>query len=289
MVEIFFYTKNISEYAVEAGHLSLAEHGALTLLTDRYLARQVPIPEKIVHAICRARTKAEQAAVDSVLLQFFQLEEGAWRNRKLDAEIEKIQTRSEISRQNGQKGGRKKAQEEKEEKPQQNQEEDKPGGLPVGNQEEGGGEAIQQPQAITYNSKNTNNHHSGGVFFNLLPGDLPELAKSLLSDLPTQTQANIVDELLGRIRAGKAETPESLLRFYRRLALEAKSMSLDFARAERKRRAAILDLGTPEERAQKAKATLHAQISPETITPGLNILEKFGASSLAERARKNMH
>lgn len=127
------------------------------------------------------------------------------------------------------------------------------------------------------------------VFFDQLPDDLPQLSRELLAHLPVKTQGDIVDELVGRIRAGEAKSPEGLLRYLARLAQDGKNVTQDFARKERKRRASIKEQGTVEQRAKKARDAVKSQISSKTVDSGIELLKKFGATSLSEQARKNMH
>lgn len=84
-----YYERHLGDYAKDAGHLSMLEHGAYTLLLDRYYTTEQPIPEDQAHRVCRARSKEERAAVDTVLAEFFTLEDGAWFSRRADAEIER--------------------------------------------------------------------------------------------------------------------------------------------------------------------------------------------------------
>ena len=82
-----YYSRHLGDYARDTAHLSILEHGAYTLLLDRYYATERGIPDDQAHRLVRARTPAERAAVDSVLSEFFTLCEGLWINRRADAEI----------------------------------------------------------------------------------------------------------------------------------------------------------------------------------------------------------
>lgn len=83
-----YYERHLGDYARDTGHLSPLEHGVYTLLLDRYYATESPIPEDQAHRICRARSKDERDAVDTVLAEFFTLLDGAWHNARCDKEIE---------------------------------------------------------------------------------------------------------------------------------------------------------------------------------------------------------
>lgn len=104
-----YYERYVGDYLRDTPHLSLLEHGAYNVLLDVYYATEQPLPGALdaVYRICRALTKAEQAAVRSVLDQFFPLaEDGARHHGRCDREIQKAQRRIAAVRQNGARGGR---------------------------------------------------------------------------------------------------------------------------------------------------------------------------------------
>jgi uncharacterized protein YdaU (DUF1376 family) len=82
-----FYPRHLGDYARDAGHLSLAEHGAYTLLLDRYYASERPIGREEAFRICHANSKTDRAAVTRVLQEFFQWTEEGYRNKRADEEI----------------------------------------------------------------------------------------------------------------------------------------------------------------------------------------------------------
>jgi uncharacterized protein YdaU (DUF1376 family) len=109
-----YYERHLGDYARDAGHLSMLEHGAYTLLLDRLYTTERAIPKVDVYRICRARTKDEKAAVDAVLQEFFLLSDEGFSNRRATTEIVNAQARIDAARTNGSKGGRPpKAREEK--------------------------------------------------------------------------------------------------------------------------------------------------------------------------------
>jgi uncharacterized protein YdaU (DUF1376 family) len=65
----------------------MLEHGAYTLLLDRYYTTEQGIPADQAHRICRARTRDEKEAVDTVLAEFFTLQDGVHHQKRVDAEI----------------------------------------------------------------------------------------------------------------------------------------------------------------------------------------------------------
>lgn len=92
-----WYPKYTDDYAKDTKHLSMLEHGAYNLLLDHYFATEKPIPANAVqvHRICMALADDEQVAVQSVLQQFFTLEDDGYHNLRADEEIEK---KKEISK-----------------------------------------------------------------------------------------------------------------------------------------------------------------------------------------------
>ncbi len=82
-----YYERHLGDYARDAGHLTLLEHGAYTLLLDRYYTTEHGIPADQAHRICRARTRDEKAAVDTVLAEFFTLADGVLVNSRAEREI----------------------------------------------------------------------------------------------------------------------------------------------------------------------------------------------------------
>lgn len=120
-----YYKRHIGDYVKDAGHLSLLEHGVYTVLLDRLYATERPIPEGEVYRVTRATTKPEREAVDSVLREFFDLDDGAWSNGRVQEELEAAAEKAEANRENGKKGGR----------PPKKANGDKPGAKPCPQQE----------------------------------------------------------------------------------------------------------------------------------------------------------
>lgn len=101
-----YYERHLGDYARDAGHLTMLEHGAYTLLLDRYYTTEEGIPADQVYRICRARTPAEKAAVDTVLVDFFALQDGVWVNGRATREVCKMQAKVKAAQENGKRGGR---------------------------------------------------------------------------------------------------------------------------------------------------------------------------------------
>lgn len=86
-----YYERHLGDYAKDTGHLSMLEHGAYTLLMDRYYGAELPISDEDKYRQARARTDEERTAVDAVLKEFFTLRDGAWVKGRIDEEIARYQ------------------------------------------------------------------------------------------------------------------------------------------------------------------------------------------------------
>ena len=127
-----YYERHLGDYARDTGHLSILEHGAYTLLLDRYYSTEKPIPADQVHRVARARGKDEIKAVNDVLAEFFSLVDGAWSHARCDAEIAKKETKTKAAQANGRSGGRPK----KKAAGSENITQEKPTGLFMGSENE---------------------------------------------------------------------------------------------------------------------------------------------------------
>lgn len=93
-----WYSRYPGDYGRKTQHLSLAEHGAYSLLMDYAYSNNGVIPAIAVqvHRICRAFGADEQAACMSVLHEFFELRDDGWHNDRIDDEVLKRGDLSEI-------------------------------------------------------------------------------------------------------------------------------------------------------------------------------------------------
>ena len=132
-----YYERHLGDYAKDTAHLTMIEHGAYSLLLDRYYSTEQGIPNDQAHRVARARTREEKQAVDSVLSEFFTLTDGVWINNRCSEEITKAQTKIKAAQENGKRGGRPKANPKKTE--------NKPSGLLVGSENETQKKAHQTP------------------------------------------------------------------------------------------------------------------------------------------------
>lgn len=86
-----YYERHLGDYAKDTAHLTMLEHGAYTLLLDRYYATEAPIPADQAHRLARARSPEEREAVDAVLEEFFELRDGQWHHSRCDEVIAEYQ------------------------------------------------------------------------------------------------------------------------------------------------------------------------------------------------------
>ena len=84
-----YYEHHIGDYIKATAHLSMLEDAAYRRLIDAYYTKGSPLPAdcKTCYRLARATSKPERDAVDTILHEFFILEEDGWHNSRCDAEI----------------------------------------------------------------------------------------------------------------------------------------------------------------------------------------------------------
>lgn len=105
-----YYRRFMGDYAKKTAALSLAEHGAYSLLLDEYYSTETPLPaeHEALFRLCRAMTAIEQDAVRSVADRFFKVEaDGLRHNERADEEIAKAQATIAKQRESGAESARK--------------------------------------------------------------------------------------------------------------------------------------------------------------------------------------
>ena len=83
-----YFKRNIGDYHKKAGRLNMLQHGAYTLLIDAcYDRERFPSKDEAIDW-CWASSSDEIAAVEFVLLKFFDLVDGTYRQNRIAEEIE---------------------------------------------------------------------------------------------------------------------------------------------------------------------------------------------------------
>jgi len=95
---MYWYKRHLGDYAKKTGHLTVWEHGALTLLLDRFYATEKPLTNSDPYRICRPTTAKEKAALARLMEEFFTLTESGYINHRAMREIEAMQEKSLKSR-----------------------------------------------------------------------------------------------------------------------------------------------------------------------------------------------
>lgn len=96
-----WYPNYFEDYARDTGHLTWLEDLAYRRLLDAYYANGGPLPtdQKQLHRLCRASTRLERLAVDTVACSFFDAASGtSLRNARADVEIAKMAHVSQVRR-----------------------------------------------------------------------------------------------------------------------------------------------------------------------------------------------
>lgn len=96
----------IGDYLADTMHLTREQHGAYMLLIFAYWRRGEPLPDddRQLAATVRA-TLAEWRRLRPVMAPFFQISDGRWTHRRIDAELGSAVSISEAKRQAGRRGG----------------------------------------------------------------------------------------------------------------------------------------------------------------------------------------
>lgn len=93
-----YYEHHLGDYARDTGHLSALEHGIYRLLLDRIYATESGIPQGQQYRVAKASSRAEKAAVDTIIAEFFIVEAGRLWNKRARAEIDAYRAKSAKAR-----------------------------------------------------------------------------------------------------------------------------------------------------------------------------------------------
>ena len=103
----------IGDYLRDTGTLTLAQHGAYTLMLLEYYATEKPLPTgRDLHRLLRADSKQERDAIDFVAAKFWAGTESLT-NPRADQEIARAAHQRAINQEVGRRGGRPKRTEDK--------------------------------------------------------------------------------------------------------------------------------------------------------------------------------
>ena len=148
-----YYQFNISDWALHASHLTLEEDAIYRRLLDFYYDTESPISNNPDDYMRRLRLVKHRDMVADILLEFFDLEDDGWHNKRADAEIARYHAKAETAKINGAKGGRPKKITQKE--PIPNPEETQP--VILANPEETGSKANYELLTKNYELETNNN------------------------------------------------------------------------------------------------------------------------------------
>lgn len=103
-----YFELHIGDYQRKTAHLTLAEHGAYSLMLQAFYATERPLPadRKVLHRLLRADSLAERKAVDAVVSQFWHNDGEGLTNRRAQEVLDLYHQWVEKQRTNGGKGGR---------------------------------------------------------------------------------------------------------------------------------------------------------------------------------------
>jgi uncharacterized protein YdaU (DUF1376 family) len=92
-----YYEHHIGDYAEATAHLTFVEDAAYTRMIRKYYAQEKPLPTdvKAVQRLVGARSKEEREAIETILGEFFELQDDGWHNGRCDAELVRYLEKSE--------------------------------------------------------------------------------------------------------------------------------------------------------------------------------------------------
>lgn len=95
-----YYPHHLGDYDGATAHLSWDEDMAYSRLLRAYYRREKPIPQDSAEAyrLVRAQSAPQRKAVDTVLREFFTLEDDGWHNKRADEEIERARVEGEANK-----------------------------------------------------------------------------------------------------------------------------------------------------------------------------------------------
>lgn len=101
---MYYYQRQLGDYAAATRHLSILEHGVYTLMLDAYYLNESPLPADM-GKLCRligARNEDEKNAVQVIADEFFTKEGEFFIQTRCDNEIKKYHAKSDSARKSAQ-------------------------------------------------------------------------------------------------------------------------------------------------------------------------------------------
>jgi uncharacterized protein YdaU (DUF1376 family) len=187
-----YYQFHIADFALHTTHLTLEEEAVYRRLLDFYYDTEKPIPKETSRVIRRLRLIDYSNIVESVLVEFFILQDDGWHNLRADEEIKSYQSKADIARENGKKGGRPK---------KNNQQKTQP--VILANQEETGSKANHKPITRTNNQEPKKHIRAAALDYSVWPespseqvlSDWLAMRKRLKADVSQTVINNFAKEL----------------------------------------------------------------------------------------------
>lgn len=99
-----YYEHHIGDYAEATAHLTFVEDAAYSRMIRKYYATEKPLPSdaKAIQRLIGARTKEEKEAVETVLQEFFTLQDDGWHQTRCDEVIKRYMEKSGKARASAQ-------------------------------------------------------------------------------------------------------------------------------------------------------------------------------------------
>ena len=116
-----YYKFNIADWHLATSHLTLEEEAIYFRLVNFYYDSEQPISKETQTVIRRLRLGNHSDSVNSILNEFFVLQEDGWHHLRCDDEIQKYHHKAEINQKVGKLGGRPKKINDLDNNPQKTQ------------------------------------------------------------------------------------------------------------------------------------------------------------------------
>jgi len=101
-----YYRFDIKLWNLHTSHLTLEEEAIYFRLINFYYDTEKPIEQEKTQSVMRRLRVSNETVLNSILNEFFTLENGHWHHSKCDELLKEYAERVDINKQNGKKGGR---------------------------------------------------------------------------------------------------------------------------------------------------------------------------------------